>query len=216
MSTFYYPIHSVGSPFRPIRIRDPTNITIDETIQQENQQLKQSWWKSTKLSKRIKFRDRPDIFRGRYFYFTAVYGLFFVIGGIVGYSIKKNVFCLGLSVPCGVVLCVLAIVHAIDYYRGVSIEAIYIMIPFVLSIFIAILMTCIYSMGSPFVVSIIIAVVAWIATCLYFYAAVKDYGDGKYYRVNDFASQGIIPSQSTQRFDLSKNNEELTKLLYRD
>jgi hypothetical protein len=61
----YYPI-PFGSPFRPIRIKDPANITIDDMIERENLSVKNSWWKSTKISKRIKFRDRPDIFRGRY------------------------------------------------------------------------------------------------------------------------------------------------------
>lgn len=147
----------------------------------------------------------------------------------------------------------LGIVHAIDYYRRASIEAIYVMIPFGkeyvnwimaldnerlfpgLSLFIAILMTCIYSMGSTFTTSIVIAVVvrqllqfvifisrnladqAWLATALYVYAAVKDYGDGKYYRVNDFHKQSLEPPPSeTQRFDLSQDNEELTNLLLKD
>lgn len=38
-------------------------------------------------------------------------------------------FCLGPSVACGLLLIIFALLHAVDYYRGASIEAIYIMIP---------------------------------------------------------------------------------------
>ena len=79
---------------------------------------------------RIKFKDRSDCFRGRYFYFTFPYGIFYIIGAIVGYSKTENKFCLGFSGGSGLILLILAVGHAIDYYRGVSIESFYVAIPF--------------------------------------------------------------------------------------
>jgi hypothetical protein len=81
------------------------------------------------ISKRIKFRDRPDFFRGRYFIFTFPYGVFFVSGGIIGYLRTENLFCLIISCFIGLLLLLLSIGHSIDYYNGASIEAIYISIP---------------------------------------------------------------------------------------
>ena len=82
------------------------------------------------VSKRTKFKDRPDCFRGRYFIFTFPYAIFYVVGAAVGYSKTRNNFCLGFSGGCGFVLLLLALGHAIDYYRGVAIESFYVAIPF--------------------------------------------------------------------------------------
>ena len=82
------------------------------------------------ISKRIKFRDRPDLFNGKYFYITAPYGLFYLIGGIVGYSITSNLFCLLISGFIGIMFIVLSITHAIDYYNKAPIASLYVSLPF--------------------------------------------------------------------------------------
>lgn len=85
---------------------------------------------STKLSKRIKFRDRPDILNGKYFIITLPYGLFYLIGAAVGYSKTSNLFCLLMSGFIGILFIILSIAHAIDYYAGANISSFYVSIPF--------------------------------------------------------------------------------------
>lgn len=85
---------------------------------------------STKISKRVKFRDRPDWIKGRYFFFTLPYALFFIIGAGVGYGRRGNLFCLLGGGGCGVLFLLLSAGHMIDYYRGVRIESFYVAIPF--------------------------------------------------------------------------------------
>eukprot|EP01036_Dinobryon_divergens_P024939 gene24939-33434_t len=65
-------------------------------------------------------------------------------------------------------------------------------------------------MGSTFSTSIVVAVTAWTATCIYFYAAMKDYGGGKYYRVNDFHLQGLSTSSAP------RSEEELARLILKE
>ena len=83
-----------------------------------------------KISKRIKFRDRPDWIKGRYFVYTLPYGIFYIIGAGLGYSRTGNLFCLVISGFIGIMFTLLAIGHIIDYYRGVHIESFYVAIPF--------------------------------------------------------------------------------------
>jgi hypothetical protein len=85
---------------------------------------------STKISKRIKFRDLPDWFRGRYFLFTLPYALFYLIGAGVGYSRTGNLFCLLGSGGIGVLFTLMGIAHTLDYYRGANLESWYVGIPF--------------------------------------------------------------------------------------
>ncbi len=80
--------------------------------------------------KRISFKHRPDLIKGRYFVFTLPYGLFYIIGAGLGYAKTKNYFCLFISGFCGVLFILLAIGHAIDYYRGVAVESYFVVIPF--------------------------------------------------------------------------------------
>jgi hypothetical protein len=140
-------------------------------------------------SKRIKFKDRYDYINGRYFIFTILYGLFYIVGACVGYSRTKNLFCLLGSGLTGILLVLLSIGHAIDYYRKADIESFYVALPCVLSLFIGILMSAIWGMGTSFHSSSTVAIVAWIAFVLYTYAVVKDYGDGSLIRRNNFSSQ---------------------------
>lgn len=84
---------------------------------------------SNKISKRIRFKDRPDWINGRYFIFTLPYSIFYIVGAILGYSKTKNLFCLCFSGFCGILFLLLSIGHIIDYYRGVSIESFYVAIP---------------------------------------------------------------------------------------
>jgi hypothetical protein len=83
-----------------------------------------------KNPRRLPWKDQTDWIYGRYFLFTYPYALFYLIGGIVGFVRKGSWWCLGFSGGSGLVMLVLAIAHSIDYYRGVSIEAIYIALPF--------------------------------------------------------------------------------------
>jgi hypothetical protein len=85
---------------------------------------------STKVSKRIKFKDLPDWFRGRYFLFTLPYALFYLIGAGVGYSRTGNLFCLLGSGGIGVLFTLMGIAHTLDYYRGANLESWYVGIPF--------------------------------------------------------------------------------------
>ena len=80
--------------------------------------------------RRIPFRDRPDFIRGRYFVFTLPYSLFYIVGAGVGYSRSQNLFCLLISGFIGVLLLLLSIGHAIDFFRGVAIESFFVVIPF--------------------------------------------------------------------------------------
>lgn len=84
----------------------------------------------SKISKRIKFKDIPDWFRGRYFLFTLPYGLFYIIGSGLGYSKTGNLFCLFGSGGIGVIFTLMAVGHAIDYYNGARIASFYVAIPF--------------------------------------------------------------------------------------
>ena len=83
-----------------------------------------------KNPKRLPWKDRPDFVYGRYFFFTIPYALFYVIGAVVGFSRTGNWFCLGLSGGLGLLMLVLGIAHAYDYYRGVQLEAVYLAAPF--------------------------------------------------------------------------------------
>ena len=83
-----------------------------------------------KISKRIKFIDRPDWLMGRYFIWTLPYGLFYIIGAGVGYSRSGNLFCLLISGAIGVLFTLMSIAHMIDYYRGAHIESWYVALPF--------------------------------------------------------------------------------------
>ena len=83
-----------------------------------------------KISKRIKFRDVPDWFLGRYFLFTIPYGLFYIIGAGIGYSRTGNLFCLLGGGGVGVLFTLLGIVHTVDYYNGARIESWLVGIPF--------------------------------------------------------------------------------------
>jgi len=60
-----------------------------------------------------------------------------------------------------------------------------------LSLFCAVVMTCIWGLGTTFYSAKIVAIGAWIATVFYFYATIKDYGDGSKYRENNFQYQGL-------------------------
>ena len=82
------------------------------------------------ISKRIKFHDRPDLFNGKYFYITAPYGLFYLLGGIIGYNITYNLFCLLISCSIGILFIILSIAHAIDYYNKAPIASFYVSLPF--------------------------------------------------------------------------------------
>lgn len=82
------------------------------------------------LSKRVKFKDRPDWIRGKYWVFTFLYSLFYLIGAAIGFERSKNYFCLGFSGGFGLFLLVLATAHTIDFYRGVAIESLYVAVPF--------------------------------------------------------------------------------------
>jgi hypothetical protein len=62
--------------------------------------------------------------------FTLPYGLFYIVGAGLGYAKTKNYFCLFISGFCGVLFMLLAIGHAIDYYRGVAVESYFVVIPF--------------------------------------------------------------------------------------
>ncbi|KAJ1406157.1 hypothetical protein B484DRAFT_456905 [Ochromonadaceae sp. CCMP2298] len=136
------------------------------------------------ISKRIKYRDRPDAIKGRYFAFTLPYGLFYIVGAGVGYSKSGNLFCLIISGFLGILFVLLSLAHMIDYYRGVQLESYFVFIPFTISVFVGILMTCVWALGGTFKSSGIVALAAGFAVLFYFYAIVKDYGSGSSYREN--------------------------------
>lgn len=140
--------------------------------------------------------------------FTWIYALFFIIGGIVGYERRKNWFCLGFSGGFGLFLLALAIGHTVDFYRGVAIESLYVAVPFTLSLFCAVIMSCIWGLGTTFHSAKIVAIGSWIGTVFYFYATIKDYGDGTKFRENNFHYQGLpqeeLPPSMRTRVPLTK------------
>jgi hypothetical protein len=79
--------------------------------------------------KHMSFHDRPDCIRSRYFYFSFVYGLFFVIGAGLGYARKGNLFCLLGSGGIGILLIAISIIHGVDYYKGAPLESTFTAIP---------------------------------------------------------------------------------------
>jgi hypothetical protein len=83
-----------------------------------------------RIGKHLSFRERPDWLKSRYFYFTFVYGLFYLIGAIVGYQRKKNLFCLIISGFIGLLWLGFSILHGIDYYSGAPLESVYVSLPF--------------------------------------------------------------------------------------
>ena len=131
--------------------------------------------------KRIKFKDKYDCINGRYFIFTLPYGLYYIISAIVIYSGSKSLLFLLVSGILGLLLVLLGVGHSIDYYRKADIESLYVAIPcgeihrmleislflssfsfsffVVLSLFVAILMSAIWAMGTAFHSSSIFAVV---------------------------------------------------------
>lgn len=159
-----------------------------------------------RLSKRIKFKDRPDWIKGRYFLFTYPYALFYIIGAGVGYDKTGNLFCLLISGFCGLLFLLLAIGHTIDYYRGVNIESFFVAIPFTISIFVAIFMTAVWALGTTFVSSSIVACGAWMGVVFYFYAVIKDYGDGSHYRANDWVQYRPLSSLGDTHSNSNINN----------
>eukprot|EP00981_Chlorochromonas_danica_P014125 scaffold7410_cov169-Ochromonas_danica.AAC.10 len=66
----------------------------------------------------------------RYFFFTVPYGLFYLVGGIVGYAKFHSFLCLLLSGGCGLVIFLLGVAHAVDHFRGAPSEFLFISIPF--------------------------------------------------------------------------------------
>lgn len=80
--------------------------------------------------KRIPFKNQPDIVKGRYFFLTFPYGLFYIIGAAMGYNKTQNLFCLFISGGIGVLFVLLSLAHAFDYYRGVAVESYFVVIPF--------------------------------------------------------------------------------------
>lgn len=80
--------------------------------------------------KRISFRDRPDLLKSRYFFYTFLYALFYLVGAGWGYSKKGNLFCLIISGFLGLMLLVFSLVHAYDYYNGAPLESMYVSVPF--------------------------------------------------------------------------------------
>ena len=59
--------------------------------------------------RRIKWKDKPDFIRGRYFVFSIFYGLFYMCGAYIGYMRSHNIFCLIFSGVSGLVIELLSI-----------------------------------------------------------------------------------------------------------
>lgn len=145
--------------------------------------------KRYKSTKRIKFKDKFDYLCGRYFIFTFFYGIFYIVGAGIGYSRTENLFCLIPSGIIGIIFTLFSVGHCIDYYRRVDIESFYVAIPWIVSMFVGIFMSCIWGLGTTFKSAKIVAIVAWIAVVFYSYAILKDYSDGSTSRYNDFHTQ---------------------------
>jgi hypothetical protein len=80
--------------------------------------------------RRKPFREVNDYINQRYFFYTYIYGLFFIIGGVAGYSKTKIKYCLLMGLLVGFLFLFVAVGHTIDYYRGVRLQVIYLTIPF--------------------------------------------------------------------------------------
>jgi hypothetical protein len=130
--------------------------------------------KKTFVSKR---RKHIEFKPGLYFIYTIPYGIYYVIGAGLGYSRPPHSnLCLYLSGGLGILLTLLGIGHAIEWYRGIDIEAFYILLPFLISMVVAILMTCFWALGGDFVPSGFVGIVGWVSFVFYLFAAIKDIG----------------------------------------
>ncbi len=82
-----------------------------------------------KNPRRMKFYEVYDYINHRYFVWTIAYALFYIIGGGIGYSKTKNIYCIIMGLIVGFILLFVGIGHAVDYYRGVSLESVYVTVP---------------------------------------------------------------------------------------
>jgi uncharacterized membrane protein (UPF0136 family) len=114
---------------------------------------------------------------GKHYYFTILFGLFFIAGAFAGYGKEKSKVCLFGSGSCGLVTLFLGIAHLIDHRRAnVEIEKAYLALPLVMSFVVAVLMSCFWGIGAAFMPSGFVAICCWIGTVYYIYAVASDWG----------------------------------------
>ena len=152
-------------------------VTLLYSFKIHNLYLYQAQMQSIKKKFTSKRRGNVDKQPGRHYFFTIPYGFYFLIGAFAGYGKDHSKVCLFGSGACGLVVLFFGIAHFIDYRRGnVEIERIYIIFPLLVSMIVAILMSCFYGLGSAFMPSGFVAICCWIAAIYYIYAIVVDIG----------------------------------------
>lgn len=115
---------------------------------------------------------------GRFYFMTLVYGMWFLVGGLVGFFRKGSFICLGVSCGVGVLLLLLGFAHLIEYNRGIPIESIYVFIPFIISFVLGVKGSVIYGISGghlSFVPFGMIGVVGFTASAIYLYLFIRDF-----------------------------------------
>ena len=97
--------------------------------------------------------------RGPFYIYTILYGLFYIVGSLLGYARTGSVVCLSASLPLGLLILLLGGGHAIDCRRNIAIEPVYLLLPSIISLVVAILMTIFYHIGANLVPFGIVAIV---------------------------------------------------------
>jgi|LauGreSBDMM110SN_4_FD.fasta_scaffold124230_1 hypothetical protein len=114
--------------------------------------------------------------KGPYYAFTFLYGVFYITGAAIGYNRTESVLCISVSLPIGLVFMLLSIGHFIDAIRIVPIDPLYFLIPCLISMVVAILMTCFWALGAKYVPFGLVSIASWISFVFYIIALIKQYG----------------------------------------
>lgn len=114
--------------------------------------------------------------KGPYYIFTFMYGVFYVIGAVIGYRRTESVLCISVSLPVGIIFILLSGGHCFDAARIVAIDPLYLLIPCLISMIVAILMTCFWALGAKYVPFGIVSIASWVSFVFYIIALIKQYG----------------------------------------
>jgi len=121
---------------------------------------------------------------GRFYFMTIAYGLWFIVGGIVGYARKRSFVCLGVSCGLGVMLVLLGFAHLIEYNRGVPIESYVVSLPLFVSFSLGIAMTVLYSISGEHVSFVpfgLVGTVCCTATAVYLLLFIRDFARNRHF-----------------------------------
>ena len=128
---------------------------------------------------------------GRFYFLTIAYGLWFLIGGIVGFARKRNYVCLGVSCSVGVLVLLIGFAHLIEYNRGVEIESYVVSLPLFTSFSLGIAMSVLYGISGDqvsFVPFGLVGTVCCVASAVYLFLFVRDFARNPHYKSRNTSS----------------------------